>query len=234
MKKTISILTGIVLCAAIVITIGTTTSRKSNVSATRDYMTVNQKAVTEKTDKEVHYISGMIAKRNKSELILDSDLIICGTVLDFLDSKWSNEGFVRSGISNILQTDVIISIDDIIYGDCENDTVAVRINKGEDENTIVYSDGYPDFEIGEKVLLFLARDDSDVATDEDYYVICGMLQGKYNLDENSQTFNSHNSGNTSIYTNELASEPGDIDMSTFEQRVIDEKNANPDYKEQKQ
>ena len=44
-------------------------------------------------------------------------------------------------------------------------------------------DGYPDFEVNEKVLLFLSRDDSDIATDEDYYVLTGMRQGKYDLSE---------------------------------------------------
>lgn len=42
----------------------------------------------------------------------------------------------------------------------------------------VSSDGYPDFEVNEKVLLFLSRDDSDIATDEDYYVLTDMRQGK--------------------------------------------------------
>ena len=43
------------------------------------------------------------------------------------------------------------------------------------------SSGYPDFEKEENVLLFLSRDDSDVATDEDYFVLTGMRQGKWNV-----------------------------------------------------
>lgn len=47
-----------------------------------------------------------------------------------------------------------------------------------------FSEGYPNFEKGEDILVFLSRDDSDITVaNEDYYVLTGMLQGKYNLKE---------------------------------------------------
>ena len=40
----------------------------------------------------------------------------------------------------------------------------------------------PDLEVGEEVVLFLSEDDSDLANpNEDYYVLTGMIQGKFTL-----------------------------------------------------
>lgn len=122
MKKIISIIIGSILCVAIIITVGVVNSNKNNV-----------------TEKEEVHVSGVMAVKTESELILDSDLIICGNVSDILDSKWSNEDFVRGNeISNVLQTDIVINVDDVLSGSLEDDTVTVRIDKGEDEKTIVY------------------------------------------------------------------------------------------------
>lgn len=54
-----------------------------------------------------------------------------------------------------------------------------------------------------------------------------MIQGKYNLENNGQSLSGANRNNTSIYINEGNS----IDLSTLKQRIIDEKSANPNYKE---
>lgn len=159
--------------------------------------------------KEEIYISGSIASKTEEELIMDSDLIVKGQVKESLKSKWSNPDALRGeGVRNILQTDIIINVDEVIDGSIDKKTVAVRINKGEDEKTIVYSDNYPDFDIGENVLLFLARDDSDVKTNEDYYVLTGMRQGKYSLKPSSGTY---------------VNDRGEIEISALKERIIKEK-----------
>ena len=180
------------------------------------------------TQKTEVTINGIIPAKTQEELILDSDLILTGSVKDILDSRWSNENFVRGKeIRNILQTDIIIEANEVLSGELINKTVTVRIDKGEDDTTIVHSDGYPDFTIGEKVLLFLSRDDSDVATDEDYYVLTGMLQGKYNLSNNSRTTLKENE--TSVYTN------GKDDTTTdnLKQQIVNVKEESPNYKAEK-
>ncbi len=180
--------------------------------------------------KEEIIMHGIIPELTERELILNSDLIIRGSVSEVLDSRWSNEKLERGeNIPNIMQTDVIIDVNDVIDGDCIGDYVTVRINKGEDENTVVYSDGYPDFAEGEKVLLFLARDDSGLATDEDYYVLTGMKQGKYCLENNEIDAYSNDATIEDLYVNDEQI----IDINSLRLAIETEKEANPNYKEEK-
>ena len=128
-------------------------------------------------------VESMIPRLTEQELILNSDLIITGTVSKLGESKWSNPDFKVADKRNILQTDIFVEIDEILFGEYNKENVVVRIDKGYDKSQKIryISDSYPDFEKGENVLLFLSRDDSDVATDEDYFVLTGMRQGKWNL-----------------------------------------------------
>ncbi|MGG1555625.1 hypothetical protein [Paenibacillus ferrarius] len=103
-----------------------------------------------------------------------------------LSSKWSNpDGSRGANVRNVLQTDVNVTIDKTYKGKpTKSDSVVIRIEQGETKDTKVISEGYPTFQKGEEILVFLSRDDSDVANpNEDYYVLTGMLQGKYNLKE---------------------------------------------------
>lgn len=127
-------------------------------------------------------IYGSIPHFSEDELILNSELIISGKVTDIKESRWSNP-YNLDGKRNVLQTDIEVEIKDIIYGEYKNNTVIVRIDKGYDKKERVnyISDGYPDFKNDEEVLLFLSRDDGDLKTDEDYFVVTGMLQGKWNI-----------------------------------------------------
>lgn len=176
------------------------------------------------------FVDGIVPIISESELILRSDLIIEGTVSEILDSKWSNPDFEKGeAIRNVLQTDIVVNIDNYLFGEREDNQAIVRIDKGEDENTIVHSDGYPDFFENEKVLLFLSRDDSDIATDEDYYVLTGMLQGKYVLSENARS-----ADNSEIYTCS-AEFQNDIDtevVSELKQKIVSEHKEHPDFKEE--
>lgn len=180
-----------------------------------------------KPEKTEININGIIPYRTESQMILDSDLIICGNVKKIKESKWSNEDFARGKeIRNILQTDVVINVESVLSGECDNNEIIVRIDKGEDENTIVHSEGYPDFVKGEEVLLFLSRDDSDVATNEDYYVLTGMKQGKYNI---NNTAVLSEKAVTDVYSNGETS----IDIETLKVKIREEKVSNPYYQEEK-
>lgn len=88
---------------------------------------------------------------------------------------------------NIIQTDVIVSIEDVYKNTPYNDKeITVRINKGKIDNTTMTSEGYPDFIPGEEVILFLSDDDGDLASpNENYYVLTGLIQGKFSIKENS-------------------------------------------------
>lgn len=177
------------------------------------------------TEKTEIIIDDIIPLKTESELILDSDLIVSGTVNEIKASKWSNPHFQRGkNIRNILQTDIVIFVEEVLSGELSEKTVTVRIDKGEDSKTIVHSDGYPDFTIGENVLLFLSRDDSDVATNENYYVLTGMKFGKYILKPNSEETSLNKT-----YSNEKQ----ELAIDYLKQKIKQEKNSNPDYKKEK-
>ena len=167
-------------------------------------------------------VTGLIPARTEQELILDSDIIISGTVQKIEKSKWSNPDNEMRGKRNVLQTDIIIDINELLSGNYYSKTTTVRINKGYDSitRTRYISDGYPDFSVGENVLLFLSRDDGDLATDEDYFVITGMRQGKFILNDDKTLKRDNN--NYTIKT-----------ISELKQRIITEKKNNPDWKEKR-
>ena len=172
-------------------------------------------------------IEGMIPQLTEQELILNSDLIVTGTVSATGESKWSNPDFKVEEKRNILQTDIFVEIDEILYGEYNKENVVVRIDKGYDKaQKIRYiSDGYPDFEKDEKVLLFLSRDDSDVATDEDYFVLTGMRQGKWNIN-NEEILKKNTDGKEISSLDELKTEQ-------LKERIITDIKEHPTWKADK-
>lgn len=169
-------------------------------------------------------IDGMIPQLTEQELILNSDLIITGTVSTVGESKWSNPDFKYPEKRNVLQTDIYIEIDEILYGEYNEENVAVRIDKGYDKSQKIrfVSNGYPDFEKSEKVLLFLSRDDSDVATDGDYFVLTGMRQGKWNIN-NEEILGKDTDGKEISSLDEVKTEQ-------LKERIIAEIKEHPTWK----
>lgn len=179
-------------------------------------------------------ITGQIPIQTEQELILNSDLIIEGIVQEIGQSKWSNPELTE-GKRNVLQTDITVSINNIISGDYSSDAAVVRIDKGYDEesNTVVESNGYPDFTEGEQVVLFLSRDDGDLATDEDYFVLTGMRQGKWELSgKNEATAHSTDlSGDSDSAVYSAESYEGST-VEALKAKIAEEKALNPNWKEE--
>lgn len=126
---------------------------------------------------------------DEDELIRRSELIIKGVVNRVEESRWSNEHQDKANPDrNVLQTDIAIKVLKVLKGTpYDGNEVVVRIDKGETDNTVVESEGYPDFKEGEEVILFLSIDDSDIAEkDKNYYVLTGMRQGKFTKDTATQ------------------------------------------------
>ncbi|MBY0011224.1 hypothetical protein [Paenibacillus typhae] len=132
---------------------------------------------------KVVQVSGTIAEKGKVELINDSSLIIYGHVDEVLPSFWSNPEMIKGAdVRNIIQTDILVNVREAYKGTPYSNQIKVRINKGQVGDTLVLSEGYPDFTSGEEVVLFLSEDDGDLAEpDENYYVLTGMVQGKFEL-----------------------------------------------------
>lgn len=126
---------------------------------------------------------------DEDELIRRSELIIKGVVNRVEESRWSNEHQDKANPDrNVLQTDIAIKVLKVLKGTpYDGNEVVVRIDKGETDNKVVESEGYPDFKEGEEVILFLSIDDSDIAEkDKNYYVLTGMRQGKFTKDTATQ------------------------------------------------
>lgn len=128
--------------------------------------------------------SGEIALKDKRTLVDDADIILRGTVLEIKPSFWREKG---KDVRNIIQTDVVVNVEEIYKSESFNEkSVTVRIDKGKVGKTISKSEGYPDFEIKEEVILFLSKDDGDLANpEENYYVLTGMSQGKFVFDQDT-------------------------------------------------
>ena len=179
MKKRILILTVLALCmcAAMGVYIYYQNDLSNNLTADETKITTTD--VSDKiqnTDKEIIARSGLLPMRDINDVILQSELIIIGTVDEILESKWTAPE-ISSGI---LQTDLVIDVDEVLFGEpSTGDQITLRIDKGEDEYTISLDEWTPDFTVGEQSLLFLKRDDSGHRTNEDYYVLSAIEQAKY-------------------------------------------------------
>jgi hypothetical protein len=135
-------------------------------------------------------VDGIIAAKDKTDLINDASVIIKGTVNKLLPSEWSNPDFKKGeNIRNIIQTDIVIDIDEVYKGTpYDSKSVTVRIEKGKVGNVEMKSEGFPDFIPGEEVILFLQEDDGDLLEpNENYYRLTGMCQGKFTLSESTDT-----------------------------------------------
>jgi hypothetical protein len=154
-------------------------------------------------------VHGSVAHKSKTELIGSSDVIIRGTVKELLPSKWSNpDGEKGPEARNIIQTDIVVGIEQIFKGTPFDSHIKVRVNEGQVENIKWDSEGYPDFNLGEEVILFLSKDDSDLTNpNENYYVLTGMFQGKFNQIENTSKFsNSRDQIDLSTFKAEIPAE----------------------------
>ena len=184
--------------------------------------------ITKKQHIQERKILGVIPDLSEQELILNSDIIVEATVTNIAKSHWSNPENIEEK-RNVLQTDITLNINNLLSGEYDDKTVVVRINKGYDpeSKTRVISDGYPDFSKGEHVILFLSRDDSDIATEENYFVLTGMRQGKWLINETS-----------SRTTPSIGAGAPDTDLTedsieSLKQTIAKEKANNPDWKEKK-
>jgi len=113
------------------------------------------------------------------ELILKSDVIVIGKVVDILPAKQADTQSVRPTI----YTDVVIEAKRYLYGQPSILHIAVRVPGGRVGDTVMRVDASPVFDLGEDVALFLSRMSADnIPPDRiepvDYYSVTGYNQGK--------------------------------------------------------
>ena len=84
----------------------------------------------------------------------------------------------------IITTDVVIEVERYLYGHSRSPHIAVMVQGGRVEQTFVWVEDQPEFNLGEEVALFLLRPQLEIAPpegfeDAEYYMVTGSMQGKF-------------------------------------------------------
>ena len=116
------------------------------------------------------------------DLIEESDAVVIGKVVDILPARQVGIGVSRRHW--IITTDVIIEIERYLYGQPQSPHIAVMVQGGRVEQTFVRVEDQPEFNLGEKVALFLKRHQQEIAPpegfeDAEYYMVTGSFLGKF-------------------------------------------------------
>ncbi len=134
------------------------------------------------------------------EMVVKADIIVTGNISDSGVSQWDN---ARDGRQmERIHTDVPIEPEEILSDPLEeaNSDLEVRTYTGQIGSVSQISSSRPSLEEGEKVLLFLQKNDDGP---EEYYDIVGYMQGKFTLtDENGELV--YTNGRDRIPADELA------------------------------
>ncbi|AKB28228.1 hypothetical protein MSSIT_1509 [Methanosarcina siciliae T4/M] len=139
-------------------------------------------------------VSGSLIGFNHTELNNRSDTIVIGTVKEILPPKWNTVDGKKSGedvkfsIRNTIYTDIIISVDEYVKNPLASNEVRVRVEGGTVRNDTLVVEYEPKFQPGEKVLLYLMKDDNPGTKDIDpeHFIVTGALQGKFTLTDDGK------------------------------------------------
>jgi hypothetical protein len=135
----------------------------------------------------VNEISPMFTEFNLNEMIINSDAIVTGIVVNILPSQKGLDPVMFSKTVPAIYTDVIIKVNSTLYGINENKDIGVRLLGGRIGNEVMLS-SEGEFTVGENVLVFLFKEKnyemtpapSNINT-QDYYKVVRLFQGKFQL-----------------------------------------------------
>jgi len=104
---------------------------------------------------------------SRGELVAKADSVIQGAVVE-LQSRWDEA-------HGIVVTEALIEVEDRVVGYAD-DYVKVRTWGGQVDGKVIEAHGYPTFELGERVVLFLIGDQPDGVPR-----VLGYQQGQYRI-----------------------------------------------------
>ncbi len=118
-----------------------------------------------------------------------SDMIVIGTVKEILPSKWNTIDGKRPNNTDsfspfcFIYTDIVVNVNKYLKNPLSSKEVTVRVDGGTVGNDRLIVDEEPSFKTGEKVLLYLMKDDSPgtKGIDPEHFKVTGALQGKFTL-----------------------------------------------------
>jgi hypothetical protein len=154
-----------------------TSSCTSNASKTNDIDELT-KGLPEGTVYQV--ISGSLEMYDINRLVKEAEVIVVGKVSTILPSEYG-PGFNKSRKTTI-HTDVIIDVQQYLYGQSGENQLVVRILGGRADYDVLIVETQPQFTFGEEVILFLTH--VDLLSDEmpegvqSVYKVVGSMQGK--------------------------------------------------------
>lgn len=125
-----------------------------------------------------------------------SDTIVIGIVKEILPPKWNtidgkqpNKPLTEiDRLNDTIYTDIVISVDEYLKNPLSSNEVIVRSIVGTIGNISMTSDAEPSFKNGEKVLLYLSKDDNPGTKDigPEHFIVTGYFQGKFTLTDDGK------------------------------------------------
>lgn len=139
-------------------------------------------------------VSGSLIGFNHTQLNKRSDTIVIGTVKEILPSKWNTVDGKKSSpdvnfsLDNTIYTDIIINVDEYVKNPLSSKEVRVRVEGGTVGDDTLLVEYEPNFQVDEKVLLYLMRDDNPYTKDisPEHLIVTGALQGKFTLTDDGK------------------------------------------------
>ncbi|MDW5550716.1 hypothetical protein [Methanosarcina sp.] len=152
----------------------------------------------------------LLAAYSYEDLNNYSDTVVMGTVKEILPPKWNtidgklpNKAPDEFDINDLIYTDVTISVDKYLKNSLSSNEVTVRVLGGKVGDDAMVTDEEPSFKPGEKVLLYLTKDNYEATKNisPQHFVVTGHMQGKFELTDNGKAVG----WNESISQDELMS-----------------------------
>lgn len=185
----------IVICGLIIlITISGCLNEKNEKNENNANGTIPSKDDTSKDNGKVVSSStgSLLEKYDINKLISMSDNIIIGEVNTILPSRWNSPDGKRpininDGKPYVIYTDNNIKIEESLKGSLETPTILVRTLGGRVENDGQSVEDQPSYSTGEKVLIFLKKDNNFKTKDfgDEHFVTVGQMQGKIPIVQNN-------------------------------------------------
>ncbi len=123
--------------------------------------------------------SPLMIKLTMDDLIEKSDAIVIGKVVDIFPARQVDID-VRHWI---VITDVVIEVERYLYGQPRSRYIAIMVQGGRVEQTFVWVEDQPEFNLGDGAALFLNPPELDILPpdgfeDTEFYMAAGAMQGK--------------------------------------------------------
>jgi len=130
------------------------------------------------------------------ELSNYSDTIVIGTVKEILPPRWNTVDGKQPNkplteidhLNDTIYTDIVISVDEYLKNPLSSNEVIVRSIGGTTENISMTSDAEPSFKTGEKVLLYLSKDNNPSTKDigPEHFIVTDYYEGKFTLTDDGK------------------------------------------------